>query len=300
LSQSQTPPIPPAPEPRPDPERLIRHVSATARWVAVYRAQETERPDAIFHDPFARQLAGERGEQIAQSMPLGRDNAWSIVTRTYLIDELVQQQVAGGVDTVINLAAGLDSRPYRMQLPHNLRWIEVDFPEILAYKEEILREANPVCRLERIRLDLSDQLARRELFSRLNDRAANALLITEGLLIYLTAADVESLAKDLAAPSAFHSWILDLASPGLLRMLEKRMHKQLAQHAPFRFAPPEGPNFFARYGWKPEVVHSLIKTAARLNRLSLMLRFFSFFPENEKSRRDRPWSGVCLFKKQAT
>jgi methyltransferase (TIGR00027 family) len=301
LGQPPTPTTTPtAAESRPDPERLIRNVSDTARWVAVYRAQESERPDAIFHDPFARRLAGERGEQIAKAMPLGRDNSWSIVTRTYLIDELIQQQVAGGVDTVINLAAGLDSRPYRMPLPPTLRWIEVDLPEILAYKEEILRNEIPVCRLERIRLDLSDVLARRELFSHLNDRAANAMVITEGLLIYLTTADVENLAKDVAAPSAFHSWIVDIASPGLLRMLEKRMHKQLAQNAPFKFAPPEGPNFFARYGWKPAVVHSLIKAAARLNRLSLMLRFFALLPESDRSRRERPWSGVCLLKKQAT
>lgn len=279
-------------------EPLIRNVSDTARWVAFYRAQETERPDAIFRDPFARRLAGQRGEQIAKAMPLGRDNSWSMVTRTYLIDELVKEQVSSGVDTVINLAAGLDSRPYRMTLPPNLHWIEVDLPEILSYKEEILCNETPVCRLERLRLDLSDVPARRQLFALLNDRAANALVITEGLLIYLTTADVQTLATDLAAPSAFHSWILDVASPGLLRMLAKTMHNQLAQNAPFKFAPPEGPDFFVRYGWQPVIVHSLIKTAARLNRLSLMLRFFSLFPENDKSRRDRPWSGVCLFKKQ--
>jgi O-methyltransferase involved in polyketide biosynthesis len=46
---------------------LIRNISDTALWVAVYRARETDRPDAVFRDPFARRLAGERGEQIAQS-----------------------------------------------------------------------------------------------------------------------------------------------------------------------------------------------------------------------------------------
>src|SRR5512137_1232315 len=104
---------------------LIRNISDTARWVAVYRAQETERPDAVFRDPFARRLAGERGEQIAKSMPLGADNAWSMITRTYLIDEFVRAEVQRGADLVVNLAAGLDSRPYRMPLPASLHWIEV-------------------------------------------------------------------------------------------------------------------------------------------------------------------------------
>jgi len=286
------------PQSEPQSEPLIRNVSDTARWVAVYRARETERPDAHFRDPLARRLAGERGEQIAKSMPLGRDNDWSMITRTWLGDQFINQQVQQGVDMVINLAAGLDARPYRMQLPPSLKWIEVDLPEILAYKEEILRDEKPVCSLERIRLDLSNAAARRELFAELGGRCKKALIITEGLLIYLTADDVVGLAKDLAAPPSFQSWILDIASPGLLRMLAKRMAKQLNEAAPFKFAPPEGPDFFLPYGWKPVEVRSLLKTAAKLKRLSLLFRFFALLPETEKSRRDRPWSGMCLLNKQ--
>lgn len=277
---------------------MIRNVSDTARWVAVYRARETERPDAHFRDPFARRLAGERGEQIAKSMPLGRDNDWSMITRTWLGDQLINEQIQRGVDTIINLAAGLDARPYRMQLPPTLKWIEVDLPEILAYKEEILRDEKPVCSLERIRLDLSNAALRRDLFTELSRRANKALIITEGLLIYLNSDDVAGLAKDLAAPASFQSWLLDIASPGLLRMLAKRIAKQLHQAAPFKFAPPEGPNFFIPYGWKPVDVRSLLKNAAKLKRLPFLLRIVALFPETEKSRRDRPWSGMCLLKKQ--
>jgi len=280
-------------EPRSGP--LIRDVSDTARWVAVYRAQETERPDAIFRDPFARRLAGDRGEQIEQLKPLGGDSTWSMVTRTYLIDELVKAELQRGADLVINLAAGLDARPYRMQLPPSLRWVEVDLPEILDYKESVLRNDEPVCMLERIRLDLSDGTGRRALFARLAQSAKRALLITEGLMIYLTPEAAGELAADLATPATFHSWIVDLASPGLLRMLHKRMVPELRQAAPFKFAPEEGPDFFQRFGWKPAEVRSFLKNAAKLKRLPLLLRLFSLLPETEKSRRDRPWSGACLF-----
>jgi methyltransferase (TIGR00027 family) len=279
------------------PEPLIRNISDTARWVAVYRARESERPDAIFRDPYARRLAGERGEQIAQSMPLGGNNDWSMITRTYLIDRFVAAQVARGVDMVVNLAAGLDSRPYRMQLPASLQWIEVDLHEILAYKEEILRGEQPRCALQRIRLDLADVAARRELFTNLASRAKNALIITEGLLIYLTPEAVGELASDLAAVLTFRSWINDVASPGLMRMLKKRMASHLSQAAPFKFAPEEGPAFFARFGWKPAEVQSLLKNAAKLKRLPFLLRLVALLPESEKSRRDRPWSGVSLLEK---
>src|SRR5262245_57591664 len=150
-----------------DPESRIRNISDTARWVAVYRAWETERKDALFRDPFARRLAGERGEQIATSMSFTATNSWPFVARTWLIDHVISNQVKLGTDVVINLAAGLDTRPYRMNLPSSLQWVEVDLPEILTYKEDVLRSETSVCQVERVRLDLSDAPARRELFSQL-------------------------------------------------------------------------------------------------------------------------------------
>jgi len=159
------------------PESPIHDISDTARWVAVYRARESERPDAVFRDPFAQRLAGERGQQIAASMPFAEKNSWPFVARTWLIDRLISEQVRGGIDRVVNLAAGLDARPYRMDLPRSLQWVEVDLPEILAHKEEVLRKEKPVCALERVRLDLSDVPARRELFLQLGRRANRVLVL---------------------------------------------------------------------------------------------------------------------------
>ena len=146
----------------------VRHISDTARWAAVYRARETERKNPLFRDPFARRLAGERGEQIAKATPFHEKHSWSWVTRTYLFDRIIREQVAQGADMVVNLAAGLDARPYRMQLPSSLKWIEVDLPEILAYKEELLKLEKPACKLERVRLDLSNAEIRRSLLGRLS------------------------------------------------------------------------------------------------------------------------------------
>src|SRR5580704_10971671 len=135
----------------PQSDALIRNISDTAMWAAVYRARETERPDRLFVDPFARRLAGTRGEQIAISLPFSDRATWAWVMRTYLYDQFLNEQIQQGVDMVVNLAAGLDARPYRMALPPTLKWVEVDLPEILDYKEEILANDKPVCALERVR-----------------------------------------------------------------------------------------------------------------------------------------------------
>ena len=280
------------------PESQIRNISDTARWVAVYRARETERPDAVFRDPFARRLAGERGEQIAASIPFAEKHSWPFVARTWLVDQLIDDRVRQGADMVVNLAAGLDARPYRMDLPRSLQWIEVDLPEILTHKEELLRDEKPVCQLERVRLDLSETNARRELFSELGRRASRVLVVAEGLLIYLTEEEVAELARDLAAPTAFQHWIIDLASPALLQMLAKKMGAPLDQAgAPLRFAPEQGPDFFTRCGWKPEEVHSTIHAAARLRRLPFFLRLIARISSPRFQAR-RPWSAVCLLARQ--
>jgi methyltransferase (TIGR00027 family) len=285
----------------PDPAPLIRDISDTARWAAVYRARESERPDALFRDPFARRLAGARGEVIATSLPFSEKATWSWVTRTYLFDQFITEQLQQGVDLVVNLAAGLDARPYRMNLPASLKWVEVDLPDVIAYKEQMLADEKPKCRLERDRLDLANVSGRHELFERLGRSASKALIITEGILIYLTAEEVGALAQDLATPASFQRWIIDIASPGLLKMLMRQMGSPLTQAgAPLRFAPEEGPPFYVPFGWKPTDVRSLLKTAARLKRLPLWLRLMALLPESKGRQGARPWSAVCLLEKEPT
>jgi methyltransferase (TIGR00027 family) len=278
-------------------EPLIRNISDTARWAAAYRARENDRPDALFRDPFARRLAGERGEQIDAALPFSNRNTWAWVTRTYLMDQFIAEQLQSGIDMVVNLAAGLDARPYRMALPSSLIWIEVDLPELIAYKEEILGSEKPTCILERVRLDLSNVAARRELFGRLGRKATKALIITEGLIAYLSEEEVGALAEDLAVPQSFQRWVLDLASPALLRMLQRKMGSKLDQAgAPLKFAPPEGPDFFIRHGWRAVDVRPMFETGVRLKRVPFWIRLMGRLPQ-PKDPTKRVWSGICLLTK---
>src|SRR5207244_11883755 len=100
-------------------------------------------------------------------------------------------------------------------------------PEILAHKEEVLRKEKPVCALERVRLDLSDVQARRELFLQLGRGANRVLVVTEGLLVYLTAEEAAALGNDLAAQPAFEHWIIDVVSPALFNVLARNIARHL-------------------------------------------------------------------------
>ncbi|HET9364844.1 MAG TPA: SAM-dependent methyltransferase [Candidatus Angelobacter sp.] len=274
-------------------EPSLRNISDTALWVAIYRARETDRPDALFRDPFARKLAGERGEQIAQEMQTGQRYEWPYVSRTVRFDQIVSEQVKQGTDMVINLAAGLDTRPYRMELPASLKWVEVDLPAMIDYKEEILGNEKPRCALERVRLDLVDVAARRELFSRLGSVSRKALVITEGLLTYLTRDEVTALGRDLAAQLSFSDWAIDLCSPGLLKMLQDNLSALEKAGSPLKFGPEEGPEFFLTSGWKSVEVYSMLKTAAKIKRLPFGLRLVALLPESNGRQGSRPWGAVC-------
>jgi methyltransferase (TIGR00027 family) len=233
-------------------EPLLRNVADTARWVAFYRALETERSDALFRDPYAKMLAGERGERIVAALGGPRRGQVLFTARTVLMDQLVCGEIAKGADMVINLAAGLDARPYRLTLPAKLTWVEVDVDDLITQKEDLLKDEKPVCRLERYRMNLVDLVARRNLFRELSRRTKRAVILSEGLVMYLSPDDVRSLSIDLADAHTFNSWILDLFHPRLLGANGRgRMGRMLAAaNAQFRFAPPEGPSFFEPSGWR--------------------------------------------------
>ena len=281
------------------PEPLVENISDTARWVATYRAMETARSDAHFRDPYARDLAGERGEQILRAMPGGRSSAWAFVVRTCLFDELLTKAVRElPADMVVNLAAGLDARPYRMDLPKDLTWVEVDLPAILAHKREKLAAVRPVCRLESVALDLSNVPARRELFAGLARRVSRIVVVTEGLLVYLSREEVGALAADLRANAPFRRWILDLGSPELLKWLQRRYQKTLgAAGAPLKFGPEEGVGFFRPFGWTEGEYRSVFEEAKRLRRemrLAWIFRILFALSSRERREKARRFSGAVV------
>jgi methyltransferase (TIGR00027 family) len=246
----------------------LESVSDTARWVAMYRAIESERPDARFRDPFARRLAGARGEEIARTLPGFRSGLWPMVARTCAFDEILLRTIArDGADTVVNLAAGLDTRPWRMALPPSLRWFDVDLPGILGYKVGALGDERPVCAYQAVSADLTNPAERRDVLARIGSAAVRALVVTEGLLVYLADEEVGDLAEALHAVPTLRWWLLDLIAPRLKKMLDKRWGSSLGEaRAPFRFAPAESTRFFDRFGWREIEYRSTLEEAIRVGR----------------------------------
>jgi methyltransferase (TIGR00027 family) len=285
------------------PSAPLYSISDTAIWVAYYRALESQRPDALFHDPYARKLAGRRGEEMAKHLRRRRNISFTMALRTICIDELILHRVAEGVDTLVNLAAGLDTRPFRMNLPASLRWIEVDLPETIFYKQQSLAGETPRCKLDHVTLDLANVAERQTFFARVNREARNVLVLTEGLLLYLNTQDVIGLAEDLHAQANFQFWISDLVGPEALEDFRKDVRGRLhSAGTSMGFAPQEGSKFFHPYGWQTQVYQSLLRESYRLkDREKLMALLWRLkrrlFPEYWKKMARNQRAGIVMMKR---
>jgi methyltransferase (TIGR00027 family) len=245
---------------------LIDNISDTALWIAAFRAAETARTDAVFRDHLADKLAGKKGHQMVAATPNAKAMAYAMVARTTAIDRLVNDAISLGIDTVINLGAGLDTRPYRLSLPPQLQWIEVDFPHLIQYKEERLKDDLPVCRLERIGADLSQEKERQTLLQQLGGKTTRALVITEGVIGYLTNEAAGELAADLSSVSGFAFWIMDISQGRYRRNRRSRQLNEILKKTPIRFTHPKPIDFFSNYGWRIRTYTGILDETERIGR----------------------------------
>ena len=187
----------------------ISHVSDTALMVAACRALESGTADGLVHDPFAARLAGERGLAMLRALPQPEMMRFGIGVRSHFMDELLLEALASEpIAAVLSLGCGLDTRPWRLELPPALRWIEADFADILDYKDALMSAETPRCRRERMAADLNDADQRRAIYAAAG--SAPGLMITEGLLVYLSAATVEALAAEVGRESGISHWMSDI------------------------------------------------------------------------------------------
>ncbi|HKD08518.1 MAG TPA: class I SAM-dependent methyltransferase [Bryobacteraceae bacterium] len=229
----------------------ITHVSDTALMVAAIRAHETGLEDAFVRDPFAARLAGERGKAILDAMPHAAILRFGLALRTRFIDDLLLEALTShSITTVLSVGCGLDTRPWRLALKPNLRWIEVDFADMLDYKDGLMSGETPHCRRERLVADLNDPTQRRALYEAAG--SAPALMITEGLLLYLPAATVGALAGEIGNQSGVAHWISDIGTTAFAKALGGGDSMQSIRHvqAPDALKGEEILDVLQSRGWR--------------------------------------------------
>lgn len=180
-------------------------LEATARWTAAARARESRRSDRLFDDPWAAALAGPEGMGWLAKRP--PDSVLPMVLRTrYFDDWLGLISGRDGIRQVVLMAAGLDTRAYRLDWPEGTRLFELDRPAVLHHKEAVLAAASASSRCTRIAVeaDLTGAWADALLAVGFDITQPSGWLL-EGLLFYLPSEAIARLFDEvsrLAAPGS--------------------------------------------------------------------------------------------------
>jgi methyltransferase (TIGR00027 family) len=167
--------------------------------VAALRAVESRRPDRLFDDPYAQAfveagyaLFGELAHigQDGNQHPLSRLGALfypHVVVRTRFYDVYLLAATAAGYEQIVLLAAGLDTRAFRLRWPKAVRLFELDLPAVLDFKQRVLAEQGtvPGCTRATVPVDLRKDWSRGLLAADFQ-QAAPTVWLAEGLLIYLS------------------------------------------------------------------------------------------------------------------
>lgn len=247
-----------------------KHVSHTAWLVAAFRAQESARNDALFHDPLAIKLLGDLEEEYLAGFSSDiRKDPWILSVRTHYIDQIILDFFNQGGEAVLNLGAGLDTRPYRLDLNKKWQWFEVDYAELIAYKDLKLKDDVPRCNLERYSCDLANEKERKAIFDLIDKKGLICLVLTEGLLPYLHANEVSKLASELSKQKYIDFWLIDIFNRSIFDHLHTGLnHEQPGkEEVKFRFMPESLQEFLRPYRWQLRKFFSFGEGALRYNRL---------------------------------
>ena len=225
----------------------LDQVALTGRLTAALRARESERPDRLFSDPFAARLAGDAGFRLLADF--GANSTISVRTR-WLDERLGRLRL----DQLAIVAAGMDSRAWRLDSLADAEVYELDRPEVLRLKEELIA-APPVGVRRAVGVDLAGTWTPALLAAGF-DVTRPTVWTVEGLTQYLTAADVDRLLDDITSLSAPGSHLLiDVVGQSLLDSPPMRpmLDRFAAMDMTWRFGTDEPEELLGRRGWSCEV-----------------------------------------------
>jgi methyltransferase (TIGR00027 family) len=228
-------------------------LGSTAHWTADIRAKESAREDRLFNDPWAAALAGKEGQEWIEQR--SADSVVPIVLRTRFFDDFLQRITSqNGIRQVVLLAAGLDTRAFRLNWPEQTRLFELDQPAVLQYKEQILYSAGaqPTCTRQTIEVNLTDPWQETLIQTGFDPQQPSGWLL-EGFLFYLSNENLTHLLDEVASLAAPGSWLgFDTINSTVLTSPWTRpwVEMQANAGAPWIGTMDDPEGFLSMRGWK--------------------------------------------------
>lgn len=224
-----------------------KEISFTAKVMAAARAIETQRPDALFRDVYAEQLAG--ADVIQAAIPriaeYEKQGKSYIPVRTRFFDDFLMNH---GIRQVVLLGAGLDTRAFRLNWDPGTHVYEVDYSELLHYKESVLAGTSLYCTRHSICADLRESHWSQLLLEQGYQSSEPSIWLLEGLLYYLNSNEVHNLLTEIEKLAIAGSWFAaDAINSAVLNGSD--------EWAKYWHSSCDNPELFlANYGWKASAI----------------------------------------------
>ncbi|MBN1220539.1 MAG: SAM-dependent methyltransferase [Anaerolineae bacterium] len=224
----------------------------TARWTASVRALESQREGCLFNDPWAAALAGQEGEAWMEHRP--PDSVIPIIIRTRYFDDFLQRITSQEkVRQVVLMAAGLDTRAFRLSWPEQTRLFELDQASMLAYKDQLLRPGDhPNCERQAIGVDLTASWKEALLKCGFDPHCSSVWLL-EGFLFYLSNENLTRILDEVTSLTARGSWLgFDIMNSAMLTspLTQKWIEMQADAGAPWIGTMDDPVEFLDIRGWQ--------------------------------------------------
>jgi len=278
----------------------LNHVSETAHWVACYRALEADTALPLFIDPYAKSLAGELGFNFLKNLPFAQVLSSLFVVRTKVIDEIITELLTNSnIKVVINLGAGLDTRPYRLSIPTTIQWIEIDQHSILEFKNKTLSKHQAFCPIKHVGIDHFNPIQLKNLLDLELDDNSDVLFITEGVLPYLNQEEILQTIHLISNTKGIRIyWVSDIVKPLLVSILGY-FWNPIFKRMNFQFQTGfKNDTDFAKQHFKTVKSISLIESMIHFKKVPKILKFF-IFTSKFWIKSIKNWyfslSRVCLF-----
>lgn len=244
----------------------MKPISKTAFYCCGVRMQDAASGNPICGDSYAEAFMNEEGTRILRAFEGETSPNASSVTRHRIIDDLLRRELLAGPDlTVVLVGAGFDSRAYRLD---GGTWVELDEPQVIAYKNERLPASDCENELHRIPVEFSTDSLEEKL-SPFAGRARVAVVI-EGVLMYLEEGAIIRLLQTLRGSFPRHKLMCDLMTGEFFEEYGKSLHEKIAgMGASFKFTVDNPEEVFINNGYHRTGKISIVGRAVELGSINI-------------------------------
>ncbi len=244
----------------------MKPISKTAFYSCGVRMEDAERNNSVCSDIYAKFFMNEDGQRILESFKDETSPNATIIARHRIIDDFLRRELVADPDLcVLLIGAGFDSRAFRLD---GGKWLELDEPQIIKYKNERLPVANCRNGLHRIPIDFSTD----SLEEKLSVFASNSpvVVVIEGVFSYLEEQMIKETLHTLRRLFPHHKLIGDLMNRQFFEEYGKTMHEKLSGlGADFKFTADEPEKIFIENGYNCLEKTSMVKKAIEFGLLKI-------------------------------